>query len=72
MTRNVTYDFTIDSIVSVSAPIGTDPETLIEYAKKSLIQRVKDNDITLIYETIFDPETGVYDDDWEGYANEQR
>jgi len=72
MTRNVTYDFTIDSIVSVSAPIGTDPETLIEYAKKSLIQRVKENDITLVYETIYDPETGVYEEDWEDYANEQR
>ena len=65
--KNVTYDFTVDSIVSVDAPIGTDPETLIRSAKIKLIERINENDVTLIFDTIFDSETGAYDEDWENY-----
>lgn len=67
MSKNVTYDFTVDSIVSVDAPIGTDPETLIRSAKIKLIERINEDDVTLIFDTIFDSETGAYDDDWENY-----
>ena len=67
MSKNVTYDFTVDSIVSVDAPIGTDPETLIRSAKIKLIERINENDVTLIFDTIFDSETGAYDEDWENY-----
>ena len=69
--KNVTYDFTVDSIVAVDAPIGTDPDTLIEQAKQKLIQRIREDDVTIVFENIFDGETGAYDEDWEGYANEQ-
>ena len=67
MSKNVSYDFTVDSIVSVDAPIGTDPETLIRSAKIKLVERINENDVTLVFDTIFDSETGAYDDDWENY-----
>ena len=72
MSKMVTYDFSVDSIIAVDAPIGTDPETLIRSAKIKLIERINENDITISFENIFDSETGAYDEDWEGYANEQR
>jgi len=68
MSKNVTYDFRIDSIVAVDAPIGTDPETLIEQAKQKLIQRTQEDDVTLVFENIYDNETGAYDEDWENYS----
>ena len=30
--NKVTYDFALDSIIAVDAPIGTDPDALIEEA----------------------------------------
>ena len=46
-----TYDFTVDSIVSV-APIVIDPETLTP-SKIKLIERINENDVTLIFDTTF-------------------
>ena len=70
MSKMVSYDFSLDSIVAVDAPIGTDPDTLIEQVKEKLIQRLREDDVTIVFENIFDSETGAYDEDWEGYANE--
>ena len=67
MSKNVTYDFRIDSIVAVDAPIGTDPDTLIEQAKQKLIQRIQEDDVTFVFENIYDNETGAYDENWENY-----
>lgn len=69
MSENITYDFGIDSdiIVAVDAPIGTDPDTLIQQAKKKLIQRIQEDDVTVVFENIYDNETGAYDEDWENY-----
>ena len=67
MSKNVYYDFSLDSIVAVDAPIGTDPDTLIEKAKQKLIQRILEDDVTIVFENIFDSETGAYDEDWENY-----
>jgi len=67
MSKNVTYDFSLDSIVAVDAPIGTDPDTLIEQAKQKLIQRIREDDVTIVFENIFDSETGAYDENWENY-----
>jgi len=61
----VNYDFCIDNLVSVEAPKGTDPETLIELAMIKLAERVKEGDVTLIFDTCFDRETGAYYEDWE-------
>lgn len=68
MNKNVSYDFGIDSIVTVDAPIGTDPDTLIEQAKQKLIQRILEDDCTMVFESIFDGETGAFDEDWENYS----
>ena len=68
MSENVSYDFSLDSIVAVDAPIGTDPETLIGKAKQKLIQRIQEDDVAIVFENIFDGETGAYDPDWENYS----
>ena len=68
MNKNITYDFSLDSIVAVDAPIGTDPDTLIEQAKRKLIQRIQEDDVTIVFESVYDGETGAYDEDWENYS----
>ena len=70
MSNKVSYDFTLDSCVAVDAPIGTDPETLIEKAKVKFVQRILEGDIVVVFENIFDSETGVYDEDWKTYKRE--
>ena len=66
----VSYDFTLDSCVAVDAPIGTNPETLIEQVKAKFVERILSNDVTVAFENIFDGETGAYDEDWENYSRE--
>jgi len=68
--KYVAYDFGLDSIVAVDAPIGTDPDTLIEQVKEKLIQRIQEDDVTIVFENIFDSETGAYDEDWENYERD--
>ena len=70
MSHTVSYDFCIDSIVAVDAPIGTDPDALIEEAFNKLAQRIADRDLAFQFENIFDGETGDYDEDWENYSRE--
>ena len=67
--KQVTYDFIVDSFVTISAPIGTDPESLIEQAHNKFVQQVTVYDIELTFETIYDPENEIYDEDWENYGN---
>ena len=68
--QKIAYDFTLDSCVAIDAPIGTDPDTLIEQAKAKFVERILDNDITVVFENIFDSETGAYDQDWKTYSRE--
>ena len=73
--KKVAYDFTLDSCVAVDAPIGTDPDTLIEQAKAKFVERILDNDITVVFENTFDGETGAYDQDWrvpESYSEQMQ
>ena len=70
MSNKVSYDFTLDSCVAVKAPIGTDPETLIEQAKALFVERILEDDVSVVFENIFDGETGVYDEDWKTYSRE--
>ena len=60
--RIVSYDFSVDSIIVVDAPYGTDPDTLVGQALIKLIQKVRQDDLTLICENTFDAETGSYED----------
>ena len=65
--RIISYDFSVDSLIAVDAPYGTDPDILVSQALIKLIQRVRQNDITLVCENTFDAETGHYDevpDEW--------
>ena len=64
MGRTVSYDFTVDSLVSVEAPAGTDPDDLIDMALNKLVARAREKEIILQFDTCFDSETGSYDEDW--------
>tara|TARA_R100000951_G_scaffold43708_1_gene36926 strand:+ start:254 stop:499 length:246 start_codon:yes stop_codon:yes gene_type:complete len=68
MSKLVNYDFSIDSLVSVQAPEGTDPETLISQAMIKIIQRIREKDLTLMFDTCFDSKTGDYYEDWEKFS----
>jgi len=70
MSNKVSYDFAVDNVIAIAAPIGTDPDTLVEEAKQKLIERIQEGDITFTFENIFDAETGDYDEDWENYSRE--
>ena len=49
--KQVTYDFIVNSFVTISAPIGTDPESLIEQACNKFVKQVTVYDIELTFET---------------------
>ena len=80
MSKMVSYDFSLGcslcgqevTFAAVDAPIGTDPDTLIEQAKQKLIQRIQEDDssVTIVFENIFDSETGAYDKNWQDYTRE--
>ena len=38
--------------------------------QKQAKAEILDNDISVVFENIFDGETGVYDEDWENYERE--
>jgi hypothetical protein len=65
--KNVEYDFAVDNLVAVSAPIGTDPDTLIEEVKAKFIKGIQEGQITFSFENIFDPENGAWEEDWAEY-----
>ena len=69
--KQVTYDFSVDSFVSIVAPIGTDPESLVSQALDKFVRIMTTNDLELTFDTIFDPESGAYDEDWENYGNKK-
>ena len=70
MSNKVSYDFVLHTCVAVDAPIGTDPETLMEEAKAKFVQRILENDVIVSFENIFDGETGAYAEDWENYSRD--
>lgn len=63
--KTVTYDFSVDSIVCVDAPFGTDPDKLYDLVVEKLLKKIKVNDITFRFENIFCGETGSYSEDWK-------
>ena len=72
MSKNVSYDFSLDSIVAIDAPIGTDPDTLIEQVKQKLVERILNDEVEFRFENIYDGETGSYDEDWENYSRDSQ
>ena len=57
MSNKISYDFNVDSLISVEAPIGTDPDALIEQVLAKLICRAAEKDLTITFEDFFDKET---------------
>ena len=54
MTDIVSFDFTLDNIISVKAPRGTNPDTLHEQLHEQLKDLVFDNCEVFIFEGIFE------------------
>ena len=50
----VSFDFTLDSIISVKAPKGTDPDTLHDQLREKLRGLLDDNCEVLMSEGIFE------------------
>ncbi len=50
----VSFDFTLDNIISVKAPRGTAPETLHDQLHEKLKDLVFDNCETFMFEGIFE------------------
>jgi len=67
--KQVTYDFIVNSFVTLDAPIGTDPTSLLEQARNKFLKQATVYDIELAFEAIYDRENETYDEDWENYGN---
>ena len=52
--KEVSYVFSMDSMVSIDAPYGTDPESLYEQAIDKFKRIVERNDAELICEEVHD------------------
>ena len=72
MPEKIAYDFSIDSIVSVDAPVGTNPESLHGQVLKKLLDRLLSRDIEVRFENTFDSSDGTYSEEWDvkGEGNE--
>ena len=63
MSKAVSYDFSITNFVTVKAPYGVNPDTLVDQAKKSITL----SEIEFHCENTYDQETGQYEpipEDW--------
>lgn len=58
--KTINYDFSLDTFVSVEAPPGTDPDTLLEECRMKLALLVAEGGAEFAFEKTFDPETGEY------------
>lgn len=56
MSDLVSFDFTLDNIISVKAPRGTDPDTLHDQLHEKLKDLVFDNCEVFMFEGIFEDE----------------
>ena len=55
----------VADVVNVVATDGTDPDTLIEQVTITLIQRARQGDLQITFDTTFDKSTGDYNKDWQ-------
>lgn len=54
MEKLVSFDFTLDNIISVKAPKGTDPDTLHDQLHEQLKELVFDNCEVFMFEGTFE------------------
>ena len=64
----INYDFSVDTLITVEAPAGTDPDTLLEKAKEKLRDHP---DLELRFDICFDAESGVHSELWRAFGNEE-
>ena len=65
MNKIITYDFSIDTHVSVDAEVGTNPDTLLVEVAQKIIQQVLNNQLEINFDKTFDGDTGEYREDWK-------
>ena len=53
----ISFDFTLDNILSVKAPKGTDPDTLHEMLRDELITLIQDNCEVFMFEGTFEEDS---------------
>lgn len=63
MSKTVNYDFSIGNFVTVEAPYGVNPDTLVDQALEKLLSLVhsSNNEIEFHCKNTFDGETGSYE-----------
>ena len=67
MTNTVSYDFEIMNSVTVKAPYGVNPNTLLDQALEELLLSIRNNEIDLDCKNIYNDETSKYEpipEDW--------
>ena len=57
MSDMISFDFTLDNILSVKAPKGTDPDTLHEMLRDELITLIQDNCDVFMFEGTFEEDS---------------
>ena len=60
MSKTVNYDFSIANFVTVEAPYGVNPETLLDQALEKLLS-LPNNEIEFHCENTYDKATGEYE-----------
>jgi hypothetical protein len=58
--KKISYDFEVTSFVGVEAPEGTNPDLLLEDAKRLFLERISDGEAEIQHIQTYDPETGEY------------
>ena len=57
MSDMISFDFTLDNILSVKAPKETDPDTLHEMLRDELITLIQDNCEVFMFEGTFEEDS---------------
>jgi|TARA_R110002110_G_scaffold108830_5_gene271616 hypothetical protein len=65
MSKTITYDFSIDTLIAVDAEVGTDPDTLLVEVAQKIIQQVLNDQLEINFDKTFDGDTGEYRKDWK-------
>ena len=65
MNKKINYDFTVESLITVEAPVGTDPSMLVTKALDKLSVQAAHDQVVIAFQTTFDAETGEYSEEWE-------
>jgi len=59
MIKTIEYDFGLDTFISITAPIGTDPNTLITQAIDRFKERLTEEAVEVQFLQTFDPAMGT-------------